>query len=195
MPQSCTICRHPEHGAINRALIENAPLRDIAKRFQTTPASLHRHRQHLPAQLTNGKQAQVIADATTLLHRVESLIQRLESIARKAEQDRAWSSATAAIREIRGCLTLLGQLTGELQMRPSTTSISLTVVSQRVQMSLLAASPKEFGRFWTELFEKATDEQKQAALEGTPGRKHDLSKLTDEELELLERLAKKIEGS
>ena len=69
-----------------------------------------------------------MADATTLLERIESLIRRLETIAHnQAEEDRAWSSAAAAIREIRGCLTLLAQLTGELQVRAQS-NISLTVV-------------------------------------------------------------------
>jgi hypothetical protein len=77
----------------------------------------NRHRQHLPAQLIHGKQAQVMAEATTLLERVESLIQRLETIAQGALEDRAWSSAAAAMREIRGCFTFLGQLTGELPVR------------------------------------------------------------------------------
>jgi hypothetical protein len=167
MPRSCSICRFPEHVVIDGALIENEPLRDIAKRFSTTAASLHRHRQHLPALLINGKQAQVMANATTLLERVESLIQRLETIGQRAEEDRAWSSAAAAFREIRGCLTFLGQLTGELQVRASS-NINLTVVSQRIQASLLAATPEEFGKFWKELLERATKEQKNAALAAAP---------------------------
>jgi hypothetical protein len=56
--------------AVLPSFIENEPLRDIAKRFGTTAGSLHRHRQHLPAKLISGKQAQVIADSTTLLERV-----------------------------------------------------------------------------------------------------------------------------
>jgi hypothetical protein len=103
-----------------------------------------------------------MADSTTLLERVESLIQRLETIAQRAEEDRAWSSAAAAIREIRGCLTFLGQLTGELQVRAST-NINLSFVSQRTQASLLAGSPEEFGRFWKELFDRATKEQRSLA--------------------------------
>ena len=136
-----------------------------------------------------------MANATTLLERVESLIQRLETIAQGAEEDRAWSSAAAAIREIRGCLTFLGQLTGELQVQASYNNINLTVVSQRIQASLLAASPEEFGRFWKELLDRATKEQKNAALAAAPSEESpDLSILTDEELDQLERLSKKIHG-
>lgn len=93
-------------------------------------------------------------EATALLGRIESVIQRLESITQKAEEDRAWSSAVAAIWEIRGCLTLLAQLTGDLQSHGST-NISVSIVSQRIQACGLAASPGEFAQFWKELLEKA----------------------------------------
>lgn len=133
-----------------------------------------------------------MAEATILLERVESLIERLETIAHKAEEDGAWSSAAAAIREIRGCLTLLAQLTGELH-RGASFNINLSVVSQRVQASLLQASPLEFGRFWKELLEAASQEQKSAALAVIPrGDRVDLSVLTDEELDILERLSKMV---
>jgi hypothetical protein len=114
VPQSCSVCRHPQRSAIDTALVENQPLRDIAKRFGTTPASVHRHKQHLPVALTKAKQAQEVARATTLLDQVESLIGRLETITEQAQKDRAWSAAAGAIREMRGCLTLLAQMRGEL---------------------------------------------------------------------------------
>src|SRR4051794_27760204 len=109
MPQSCTICRHPEQSAIDCALVENQPLRNIAERFGTTATTLYRHRQHLPSQLLKAKQAQEIADATSLLERIELLICRLDSLSKQAEEDRAWVSAIAAVREVRNCLTLLAQ--------------------------------------------------------------------------------------
>ncbi len=115
MGQPCTICRHPQRAEIDGALIESQSLRNIAKRFGTTSTSLHRHRKHLPAELTKAKQAEEVANADTLLGRVEALISRLEGIATKAETEKQWRAASGAMREIRGCLTLLGQLSGELK--------------------------------------------------------------------------------
>jgi hypothetical protein len=43
-----------------------------------------------------------------------------------------------------------------LQARVSN-SITISIVSQRVQASLLLASPEEFGRFWKELIEKGDE--------------------------------------
>jgi hypothetical protein len=61
---------------------------------------------------------------------------------------------------------------------------------------LLLASPEEFGRFWKELIEKASEEQKNAAFAVAPPRNGpDLSVLkglTEEELDVLERVPKKI---
>jgi hypothetical protein len=168
--------------------------RNVAKRFGTTTTTVFRHRQHLPSHLIQGREAQEMADATTLLERIGSLIEGLCRIAHKAEEDRAWSSTVAAIREIRGCLTLLAQLTGVLQERTSN-NVSIRVVSQRLQASLLAAKPEELGRFLTELLEKATEDQKNAAIAATPPKKApDYSVLTNEELELLHRLTKKVRG-
>src|SRR3954467_10014008 len=192
MPQSCTICRHPEQPAIDGALIESEPLRNIAERFGTTATTLYRHRQHLPSQLIKAKQAQEIGDATSLLRRIESLIRRLDSLSQQAEEDRAWAQAIAAIREIRSCLTLLAQLSGELQAQNST-NINVSIVSERIQASVLAASADDFAAFCKALLEKASDEQKSAALAVIPSEYHsDLSLLTDEELDTLERLAGKI---
>jgi hypothetical protein len=82
VPQSCTICRHPERTTIDGALVEREPLRNIAERFGTTATSLHRHRQHLPAYLALAKDAKEMVNASGLLDRVEFLIDRLEGIAR-----------------------------------------------------------------------------------------------------------------
>src|SRR4051794_25208222 len=193
MPQSCTICRRPEQSAIDDALIENEPLRNIAERFGTTATTLYRHRQHLPSQLVKAKQAQEIAEATSLLERVESLIRRLDSLAQQAEEDRAWAPAIAAIREVRSCLTLLAQLSGEMQAQNSM-NINVSIVSERVQASVLAASADDFATFCKALLEKATDEQKSAALAVIPREyDSDLSVLTDEELDTLECLSRKVQ--
>jgi hypothetical protein len=93
MPQSCTICRHLGRIAIDGALVEREPLRDIAERSGTTATSLHRHRQHLPADLALAKVAREMVNASGLLDRAEFLIDKLESIAQNAQEERAWSAA------------------------------------------------------------------------------------------------------
>jgi hypothetical protein len=45
MPRPCSICRHPERLAMDQALAAKESYRDIAARFGTSPAALHRHQQ------------------------------------------------------------------------------------------------------------------------------------------------------
>lgn len=59
MARPCTVCRHPERAAIDKALVAGEPFRNLAERFGTSATALHRHKQdHLPALLAKGKQAE-----------------------------------------------------------------------------------------------------------------------------------------
>jgi hypothetical protein len=79
--------------------------------------SIHRHRQHLPAKLVKAQAAQEVCDADSLLARVEHLLSEVKEIAAHAKAAKDWPAATAAFREMRGCLELLGKVTGELQQQ------------------------------------------------------------------------------
>ncbi len=46
MGRLCTVCAHPEWGAIDEDLKTDRPLRDIAARFGVSKAALHRHNHH-----------------------------------------------------------------------------------------------------------------------------------------------------
>ena len=43
MGRLCTVCAHPERGAIDEDLKTDRPLRNIAARFGVSKAALHRH--------------------------------------------------------------------------------------------------------------------------------------------------------
>ena len=78
-------------------------------------SALDRHKSHLPGTIVKARQAEVACEATSLLARVESLMQESEKIAAAAKLEKNWAAATSALREARGCLELLGKLRGELQ--------------------------------------------------------------------------------
>jgi hypothetical protein len=61
------------------------------------------------------KQATEIVEATSLMDRVERVMARCELIADTATRGKDWLPAIAASRELRGCLELLGKLSGEIQ--------------------------------------------------------------------------------
>ena len=116
MARSCSVCRHPDRDAIDRALIEGQPYRDIAGQYSVSKSGVERHgRNHLPATLTNAAEAEEVARADDLLSQLRALQGRALGILEKAESSGDYRAALSAIREARGCLELLAKLAGELQ--------------------------------------------------------------------------------
>ena len=114
MPRRCTICHHPQHEEIAVSLFRDGT-RATARQFQVSLPALDRHKGHLPDRIVKAQQAEVVSEATSLLARVEGLMQESEKIAAAAKLEKNWPAATSALREARGCLELLGKLRGELQ--------------------------------------------------------------------------------
>jgi len=116
MPRKCTICEHPQVDEINKALLKGVSLRNIAKQYFVSAASLHRHKEgHLPAKLVKAREAREIAKADSLLDQVTELRDKALSILDKAEQAGDLRTALQGVREAKGCLELLARLQGELQ--------------------------------------------------------------------------------
>jgi hypothetical protein len=140
----CTICSHPERAAIDRALVDGTSLRDIAGQFGTTKSALDRHKNHLAPALTLAKQAERVTESTSLLSRVERIMVRLETICEAATAEKDWLPAIAASRELRGCLELLGKLSGEIQ---SGTRVGIQIVDGRPARTVVVGSEE-----WEESF-------------------------------------------
>jgi hypothetical protein len=116
MPRKCTVCEHEKVEEINRLLLEGVSLRNIAKQYFVSVASLHRHKKdHLPAKLVKAQEAREIAKADSLLDQVTELRDKALSILDKAEQAGDLRTALQGVREAKGCLELLARLQGELQ--------------------------------------------------------------------------------
>ena len=114
MPRPCTACRHPQREEIDRALVNGEPFRNIAKRFGTSSTAVFRHKDHLPTALVKAHEAREVAHADDLLSHVRDLGERALRVLGAAEEAGDLRAATGAIREARGCLELLGKVTGEL---------------------------------------------------------------------------------
>lgn len=120
MPRVCTVCSHEEAFAINEALVQRRPYLAIARSYSVSRDALRNHlKEHLPALLVRAQEAQEIAEADSLLDRVEGLYKRTEAILEAAESNSEWSTALVAIRECRGNLELLGRVTKELETAPT----------------------------------------------------------------------------
>ena len=115
MPRKCTICEHPKVEEINKALLETQNIAKVAKQYGVNYHALYRHKDHIPAILTQAQEAQEVAKADSLLAQVTELRDKALSILDKAEQAGDLRTAPQGIKEARGCLELLARLQGELQ--------------------------------------------------------------------------------
>ena len=115
MPQTCSICRHSERGAINGALVDGEPFRHIAERTGTSTTALQRHKkEHMPVSLALAKEAGDVAQADDLLAKLVDLQDKALNILGRAEQCGDLRTALMAVREVRATMELVGKVTGEL---------------------------------------------------------------------------------
>jgi len=128
MARQCSICIHPERGAIDAALVEGVPYRKIVERWGVSSAALSRHlRQHLVAILAG--RDEVAAD--NLLAQVNDLQRQAQAIKDQAECKGDLKTALSGIRELVRIVELLAKLRGELDTRPV---VNLLVSPQWVEV-------------------------------------------------------------
>jgi hypothetical protein len=120
VPRACTVCSHEHRDAMEDGFIAGVPKRRIAAQHGVTEQALRRHlREHLPALLALARDAEQASRADTLLDRIEALQSRTLAILKAAEKTHQYRTALAAIREARGNLELIGEVTKELNRTPT----------------------------------------------------------------------------
>jgi hypothetical protein len=124
-------------------MVSGAALRDIAERFQTSKASLSRHRPHLSAAVAKVASADERKRGRTLLEDIRLGEQRADGLRQQAEQvlvaalqegDRrraigAIRAALAALAEARGYAGIRGQMTNELAPDRSVPTFHVQIMS------------------------------------------------------------------
>lgn len=162
----CSICSHADRAQIDQALVEGVPVRALEARHSgTTRSALDRHRKHIPPALTQAKQAREVADADSLLSRVERWLSRCERLFDRAEAAGEWSGAASAAREVSRNLELLGKLSGQLQPAGARVAITLTEI-QSLNVAML--TKEQVGM----IYDRVKDE-----------RLREVQQLTDQELD------------
>ncbi len=90
-------------------------MRNLAGRHGLSATALHRHKEaHLPKALIKAQEAKEIVRGDTLLEEMEVLMEHGREILTEARAAGEHRTALSAMREIRGCLELLGKVTGEI---------------------------------------------------------------------------------
>jgi len=132
MARTCTVCRHPDRPAVDMALVNHRPYRNIAAQFRLSASALVRHHDdHLPATLASAKAAEETAHADDLLAQVRALRSKAMSLLLAAERQGDLRTALAGIREARACLELLAEMSQQLDRRPV---VNLTVSAEWLQV-------------------------------------------------------------
>src|ERR1700728_429430 len=99
MPRkNCTVCRHPQHDAIDMALKARASLGETAKRFGLTKSALHRHLHH-------GERTKTLIDIGHI-QRIDDEIRKLIRAQNRAKKKRDASQVLAISRELRNWFTI-----------------------------------------------------------------------------------------
>jgi hypothetical protein len=121
MTRVCTVCSHPNRAEIEDAVvIHSQAKRRIASQYGVGEKAVRHHiREHLPALLALARDAEQASRADTLLDRIEDLQARTLAILEATEETNEHRTALAAIREARGNLELIGEVTKELNRAPT----------------------------------------------------------------------------
>lgn len=81
MPRVCTICTHPSRADIDRALVADDSLRDIARQFGVSRSALERHKAaHLPQSLLEAVHAEELSDAIDVLGELKRCFKRINML-------------------------------------------------------------------------------------------------------------------
>src|SRR5215217_3752476 len=120
MARECTVCAHPDAVLINEALvIEGQSNRAVTRQYDLSKDAVRRHREHIPELLVKASQAMEVAEADSLLDRIEDLHGRTEAILVELKGTDLHGAKLAAIREMRRNLELIGEVTKELDRTPT----------------------------------------------------------------------------
>lgn len=138
MPRVCTVCSHPDRGAIDQALVSGQSYRSIAKRSGTSPSAVLRHKEsHLSTTLIKASGAREVARADDLLRKVSELEAEARRIGRKAEREGDLRCAIASVKQLMDIVDLLARLLDAfprdgkgLNEGPSGISITIQQVQQ-----------------------------------------------------------------
>jgi len=120
MSRRCTVCASEHRADIDSELTSGVSSRVLAERYGVGRASILRHsRSHLSPALAALKADEEAKATASLLERIESVIQRAETMFTAAASEGRTSQALDVLRELRLQLELLGKATGELREQPA----------------------------------------------------------------------------
>ncbi len=113
----CTVCNHPSHSDIDRALIDGVPLRTLAATHGLSVSALFRHTKHLQHQLDLHQRQVDRSQITQFLDKLELLEFRLDRLFHKAEESHSFHVSLGCLQESFRVLSLWERVRHSLEDR------------------------------------------------------------------------------
>lgn len=134
MGAKCSVCFHEQTEAISMDILNgHMTLREIAAKYGLSTTAVHRHKQHIPAQLAVSHEAEKVAKADSVMARIIELDQRADTIYKEAMDGDDPGLALKALKELREITGLYAKLTGEIQAK-TVTNNTLIITPEWVSM-------------------------------------------------------------
>jgi hypothetical protein len=120
MPRVCTVCTHPDRPAIDQALVNHRPFRDIAGHFRVSKSAAVRHYDdHLPATLAEAQRADETATAIDVLGQLRAINAATLAVLADARKAGDGDLALKVVDRVQRQIELQAKLLGELDERPT----------------------------------------------------------------------------
>nr|UXE45005.1 hypothetical protein Hi04_10k_c4039_00013 [uncultured bacterium] len=121
------MCSHEHRNDIDVALLSGEPLRNVAERVSLSVTSLFRHKAHLSETLKRSQEIAEVCRADSLIEQLKQLTKDARRIQKKAEEANDYRGALAGVRELTRLVELAARLSGELNERPETKILNITL--------------------------------------------------------------------
>jgi len=116
---TCTICRHPDRPAIDRALVAGESFRNVAERFGTSATAAFRHKgDHLPAAMVKAHEAEDVGHAIDVVKQLRAINAATLAVLADARRAGDGDLALRSVDRVQRQLELQAKLLGALDERP-----------------------------------------------------------------------------
>jgi hypothetical protein len=127
MSRKCNICNHDRRQEIEHALLCGESNRAVAQRFTVARGAVASHLMHVSAALTQARKLKEIEDGKSVLIQLRELNLQAEQLKARADRAGDYRTSLLAVREKTRLVELEARLTGELNERPETKILNVTL--------------------------------------------------------------------
>ena len=115
MPRTCLACASPNREAIDKALANGTPLREIEGQWDISRSALDRHKSHVAGAIVKAQERREQRAGENLLDEMRRVQRKAWELLSKTEDDGDHRGSIVALREVRECLESLGEMLARAQ--------------------------------------------------------------------------------